>query len=555
MPRGGVRELSRVRVERQAHGRRHLVARDVPAHAAQQLGRRGVVVGIRAERVAHLPHQHGGADAATGDVSDRDVDDAVAAPHDVVPVAADLEARATRLIAAEQLDAFDLGQVLRQQAALEAHRDGVLVLVAARPPERLCGLLGAPGGVLALLLVEAALVAEEQAERTDRARALHAQRGAVQRAHDAAASGVDLGILLPQLRLGLDRERAARLVGDGRRMCRDEIRGEAAAQLGASHGGDLEPQPILGLERDDREPVGVGRREHRGETRRDVGRDRRDAEGVREVAALTRARALAIGLAACAQEQPADQAEDDARRGGRQGELEEERAARSREDVRAGPVDDDRPARQRGRREGDEVVVPAIQPPGALEQADLALPQLARERGVRGPAGIVEHGATLAVQHREAAEAEIVRSGPEVELLDEQCAREDARDVPAGVVGGHCEHDDPSLRAARRDALAHERRVRRHHGPEVRTGRPRSDRARQMSCSRRGRCRCDRPSRRRLRTGRRSGAGLDGGTRASRPCPSRSPEAPRRSWRGSSARRCSTSRPSPPPARRARERP
>ena len=53
----------------------------------------GVVVGVGAEGVAHLAHEHRGLDAAAGDVPDRDEHDAVASADDVVPVAADLEAR------------------------------------------------------------------------------------------------------------------------------------------------------------------------------------------------------------------------------------------------------------------------------------------------------------------------------------------------------------------------------------------------------------------------------------------------------------------------------
>ena len=108
MARGGVGELLGVRIEREAERGRHLVLVDVAQHAPQQLGGRGVLVGVRAEGVAQLAHEHGRRDAVAGDVAHRHVHDAVGAAHRVVPVAADLESGAAGVVAADQLDALDL---------------------------------------------------------------------------------------------------------------------------------------------------------------------------------------------------------------------------------------------------------------------------------------------------------------------------------------------------------------------------------------------------------------------------------------------------------------
>ena len=83
---------------------------------------------MRAERVAQLTHEHGRRHSVARDVANRDMHDAVGAPHRVVPVAADLETRAARVVAADQLHALDLRELLREQAALKAHGDLVLAL-------------------------------------------------------------------------------------------------------------------------------------------------------------------------------------------------------------------------------------------------------------------------------------------------------------------------------------------------------------------------------------------------------------------------------------------
>ena len=68
--------------------------------------------------------------------------DAVGAAHGVVPVAADLEPDAARVVAPGELDALDLGERLGQQAALERDRDLVLAFERRGAVERRRRLLG-----------------------------------------------------------------------------------------------------------------------------------------------------------------------------------------------------------------------------------------------------------------------------------------------------------------------------------------------------------------------------------------------------------------------------
>ena len=129
MARRGVGEEPRRRVDRDADRGGHLVVAHVADQAPHDLRRGGVVVGVGAERVAQLSHQRRCRDAPARDVADADVHDPVGPLHDVVPVAADLEARAARLVATRGIDAGDPRE-LGQQAALERHGDAVLLLVA-----------------------------------------------------------------------------------------------------------------------------------------------------------------------------------------------------------------------------------------------------------------------------------------------------------------------------------------------------------------------------------------------------------------------------------------
>ena len=199
MARGRVGELLRVRIERQAERGRHLVLVDVAEHAPQHVGGRGVLVGVRAEGVAQLAHQHGRRHAVAGDVADRDVHDAVGAADRVVPVAADLEAGAAGVVAPDQLDALDLGQAVREQAALQSHGDLVLALERGRAVERLRGLLGVPGDLRLLALVQRMRVGEQQAERAEAVAAAGHERRRVE------------GVRCPEQRLVDARERRAQL--------------------------------------------------------------------------------------------------------------------------------------------------------------------------------------------------------------------------------------------------------------------------------------------------------------------------------------------------------
>ena len=124
---------------------------------------------------------------------------------------------------------------------------------------------------------------------------------------------------------------------------------------------------------------------------------------MREVVPLARTGNLPLGLAARAHEQPADQAEHCGGGGGDQRELEQEAAAGGGEDRGARAVDDDRPARSRGGRVGDDVVVAAVESADARDQADLALLQLPGQRSVAWLREAREQLTAVAVEDGEAA--------------------------------------------------------------------------------------------------------------------------------------------------------
>ena len=136
MAGGGVCDLTRVGIDGEEDGSCHAVERNEAGQPAGDLAGRGVVVREGAKRVPQLPHQHGGRNAAPGDVSDGQVEHPVRPPHGVVPVAADRETDTARVVAAREVEPLDRRQRLGQQAALQRDRDVVLSLVASRAGER-----------------------------------------------------------------------------------------------------------------------------------------------------------------------------------------------------------------------------------------------------------------------------------------------------------------------------------------------------------------------------------------------------------------------------------
>ena len=347
VPGRRVGQLAGIGIERHAQRGRHRFARDVTPHAAQHLGGRAVVVGVGAEGVAHLPHQDGRGEAAARHVSDGDLHGAVVAVHDVVPVAADLETCAPGLVVTQQLHAVDLRQELREQAALEARGDGVLVLVIAGAGQRLRGLVGIPGDMRPLALVQDTLVGEEQAERARRARAGHAQGRCVEGSARAGERVVHLRQVDAHPRLALDRECEPRLVDARQDLGNDETGRLAAHRYAArlAHGRELESEAILGLECHDRGCARERRLESGREAVRHLAGERCGAERVGELAALAGARVAILGLAPGSQQGPAHEAERDRRSRPEQGEVEHEPSPGRREDIGAGPIDCDRPAR------------------------------------------------------------------------------------------------------------------------------------------------------------------------------------------------------------------
>ena len=209
------------------------------------------------------------------------------------------------------------------------------------------------------------------------------------------------------------------------------------------------------------------RRQARHESASHLGGQRCAAERVRELAALSREAAAILGFPPRAQQQPPDQAEHG--RGSRREQCEREHqpVPRRREHIRARAVDRDRPARNLRGREDHEMVTALIQSAHAREEADLILQEPPLQRGVAWAGEAREQLSPAPVQHDEAGEAEVGRSALHAESVDEQRAGEHAGHVPARVGRRHRHHDDAPMRAAGGDALAHERRTRRHDGLEV----------------------------------------------------------------------------------------
>ena len=236
--RGRVGELLRVGIERQAQRRRHLVLVDVPEHAPQHVGGRRVLVGVRAEGVPQLAHQHGGGHAVAGDVADGHVHDAVGAPDRVVPVAADQQAGAARVVAADQLDALDVGKVVGEQAALQPHGDLVLALERGRAVERLRGLLGVPGDLRLLALVQRMRVREQQAERAEAVAAAVHERRRVERVRFSEQRLVHARERRPQIGVLADHDRRAGVECERRRLRDHEVERVGARGNAPSDGAE-----------------------------------------------------------------------------------------------------------------------------------------------------------------------------------------------------------------------------------------------------------------------------------------------------------------------------
>ena len=256
------------------------------------------------------------------------------------------EAGAARVVAADQLDALDIGEVVGEQAALQPHGDLVLALERGRAVERLRGLLGVPGDLRLLALVQRMRVREQQAERAEAVAAAVHERRRVERVRFSEQRLVHTRERRPQIRVLADHDRRAGVERQRRRLRDHEVeRVRARGERSLGRGGELQAVMILGVQRDDAERAREGIGETGHEAVGDLGAERRAAEDAAEVAALARPRALALGRAAAAQEDEADQEEHDRRRRRDERELEEEPAAGVCEEHRTRLVDHDRPAR------------------------------------------------------------------------------------------------------------------------------------------------------------------------------------------------------------------
>ena len=278
---------------------------------------------------------------------------------------------------------------------------------------------------------------------------------------------MQLGQLLSQASLVLQRERGARLVRSrAGRHGREILRGGIRRCSVASRRRELE-SASLALERDDRTGGRKRRRQAGHEPARHLRGQRCAAERVRELAALSREAAALLGFPPRTQQQPPDEAEHG--RSGRREQCQREHqpVPGRREHIRAGAVDRNRPARNLRRREDHEMIAALVQSAHAREEADLILQELPLQRGVAWTGEAREQLSPAPVQHDEAGEAEVGRAALHAESVDEQRSGEHAGHVPLRVARRHRHHEDAPMRTAGGDALAHERRARRHHRLEV----------------------------------------------------------------------------------------
>ena len=143
----GVGDLARVRVD--ATARRPWPSRPRPTCRTSRRSTspgEATSYGVGAEGAAQPAHQGRGGDAAAGDVADGHHHDAVGPDDDVVPVAADLEPGAARLVAGREVERRrPRGRASESRLRCSVDRDGVLALLHPRPLEGARGLLGVRG--------------------------------------------------------------------------------------------------------------------------------------------------------------------------------------------------------------------------------------------------------------------------------------------------------------------------------------------------------------------------------------------------------------------------
>ena len=109
-------------------------ARHEPVEARHHLSGRGLDEAVGAARVAELAHRRRRAEPLPDDIADHQRDAPVGALEHVVPVAADGRLVTRGQVTRRQLETLDLGQPLRQQAALQGLGDAVLLLVDLEQP-------------------------------------------------------------------------------------------------------------------------------------------------------------------------------------------------------------------------------------------------------------------------------------------------------------------------------------------------------------------------------------------------------------------------------------
>ena len=249
--------------------RRHLVLADVAQQTPQHLAGRRVVERVGPEGVAQLAHQRGRADPAARHVAHGQVHEPIVAMHDVVPVAADLEAGAAGVVAAASRGRRWRGS--RSGSRLRWSRTSR----RGPAPARACaGSRRAAWSACAATSASSASSSDRSSANssTQRADAVAVAGGEgrrVERAHGAGERRLDGGAAA---RIPAS-SRSERTVGGEGELGRLGD-GEAACARGRSRspavGGDAHAEAVVGGQRDDRERSGERGLERLGERPRDV---------------------------------------------------------------------------------------------------------------------------------------------------------------------------------------------------------------------------------------------------------------------------------------------
>ena len=152
---------------------------------------------------------------------------------------------------------------------------------------------------------------------------------------------------------------------------------------------------------------------------------------------------------------------------GDQGEFDQETAARASEDLGARSVEDHTPLRHLGVRECHHVARLAVEPARIGEDAFGRLPESLERLEALRMREVGEDQLVVAVENREAAEAEVDRPRARLRGLHEQRSCEHARELARGVHRRYGDHDDMLMVASSGQPGTDERLSCPHHRAKV----------------------------------------------------------------------------------------